>query len=66
MTIPDRCARAGCTAPVETWCPLCDRCFCTAHDRLPDGHACLAAFNASRCLELDEIPAALERFRPFA
>lgn len=38
---PEVCERAGCLAPVETWCPLCERFYCAAHDRLPDGHQCL-------------------------
>jgi hypothetical protein len=66
--IPQRCERAGCQAPVQTFCPLCCRCFCTEHDKLPDGHICLASygfFNATRRLDdEDEIEAALEHFRP--
>jgi hypothetical protein len=51
---------------MTTWCPLCVRVFCAEHDRLPDGHICLAAmvFNVSHQLEPDEVEAALERFRP--
>ena len=66
MTIPEQCDRAGCTAPVETICPLCVRCFCVEHDQLPDGHICLAAFpfNGLRRLDDDEVNAALEHFRP--
>ena len=66
MTIPERCDRAGCQASVETWCPLCSRCFCLTHDELPDGHICLASFpfNGLRVLDEDEVVAALEHFRP--
>jgi hypothetical protein len=68
VTIPERCDRAGCTAPVETICPLCVRCFCREHDNLPDGHICLASygfFNAARRLDDEaEIEAALEHFQP--
>jgi hypothetical protein len=65
--IPQLCDRAGCQVPVQTFCPLCTRCFCAEHDKLPDGHVCLSAmrFNTSRVLDDDdEIEAALERFRP--
>jgi hypothetical protein len=33
-TIPERCQRLGCVAPVETFCPLCERFFCAEHDEL--------------------------------
>jgi hypothetical protein len=67
MTLPDQCDRAGCQAPVQTFCPICTRCFCLPHDKLPDGHVCLSAvtFNVSRQLEPpDEVDQALEHFRP--
>jgi hypothetical protein len=67
MTLPDKCERAGCQAPMTTWCPLCVRVFCTEHDQLPDGHICLASygfFNVSHQLEPDEVDQALEHFRP--
>jgi hypothetical protein len=66
MTIPATCDRAGCQAPIATWCPLCVRVFCAEHDQLPDGHLCLSSvrFNVSRQLEPDEVDQALEHFRP--
>jgi hypothetical protein len=66
MTIPDTCDRAGCQAPIATYCPLCQRLFCLTHDRLPDGHVCLSSFtfNATRVLDMDEVDQALEHFRP--
>jgi hypothetical protein len=65
--IPQLCDRAGCGAPVQTFCPLCSRCFCLPHDKLPDGHICLASygfFNVSHQLDDEEVEHALEGFRP--
>ncbi len=66
IDLPQLCDRAGCQAPIDTWCPICSRFFCQEHDRLPDGHLCLAAvrFNAQRVLDADEVDQALEHFRP--
>jgi hypothetical protein len=66
MTVPEQCDRAGCTLDATTWCPLCTRFFCAAHDQLPDGHICLASFpfNGLRVLDEDEVEAALEHFQP--
>lgn len=64
--LPQFCDRAGCHKPMTTWCPICVRCFCLEHDKLPDGHVCLSAmkFNVSHQLEPDEVDQALEHFRP--
>jgi hypothetical protein len=64
--IPQRCERAGCQAPVQTFCSLCQRCFCLEHDKLPDGHLCLSSvrFNVSHQLDDDEVDQALAHFRP--
>jgi len=42
-TIPERCQRPGCVAPVETFCPLCEKYLCTYHDelRIERRHDCL-------------------------
>ena len=41
--VPERCEHDGCERPVETWCPLCERFYCLAHDELTPRrrHACL-------------------------
>lgn len=41
--MPEQCQQAGCTAAVETYCPLCERFFCKAHDELYPArcHDCL-------------------------
>jgi hypothetical protein len=65
--LPEQCDRAGCTDAAALFCPLCLRFFCAAHEQLPDGHICLAAFpfNALRVLDDDEVDAALQRgFEP--
>ena len=37
--IPDHCEQGDCTAPVQQWCPLCERFLCLAHDPLvPERH----------------------------
>ena len=38
--LPETCEQPGCTAAIETWCPLCERCLCHAHDPVLE-HACL-------------------------
>ena len=41
---PELCQQPGCTLAVETWCPLCERFLCLAHDRLVPvrNHDCLS------------------------
>jgi hypothetical protein len=34
VDVPVWCQQTGCTRPVETWCPLCDRFLCLPHDAL--------------------------------
>jgi hypothetical protein len=41
--VPETCEHPGCTSAVETFCPLCERCYCMTHDELTPRrrHACL-------------------------
>jgi hypothetical protein len=32
--IPELCEQPGCQAAVQTYCPLCERFLCGAHDQL--------------------------------
>jgi len=38
--VPEVCEQPRCQRSVETWCPLCERFLCAAHDPVPR-HDCL-------------------------
>jgi hypothetical protein len=41
--MPEQCQQSDCGERVETYCPLCERFFCKAHDELYPArcHDCL-------------------------
>jgi hypothetical protein len=34
IAVPEKCQQSDCSERAETWCPLCERFFCLAHDEL--------------------------------